>query len=65
MLLSIISAVMRAAMIDITDDEQRKIVRRLFHESGNVNVQTKDVNLCLVRLEIVHVCHSFRVNKQH
>lgn len=52
-------------MIDITDDDQRKIVRRLFHESGNVNVQTKDVNLYALPLEIVHACRSFRVNRQH
>lgn len=36
-------AVMRAAVIDINADEQRDIIRRLFRESGNVNVQTKEV----------------------
>ena len=36
-------AVMMAAVIDITSDEQREIVRRLFRDSGNVNVKTKDV----------------------
>ncbi len=36
---------MMAAVIDITNDEQRQIVRRLFRESGNVNVKTKTVCL--------------------
>jgi hypothetical protein len=38
-------AVMRAAVIDITTEEQRQIVRRLFREAGNVNVKTKDVRI--------------------
>ncbi len=33
-------AVMMAAVIDITNDEQRQVVRRLLRESGNVNVKT-------------------------
>lgn len=36
-------AVMMAAVIDIINDDQRDIVRRLFRESGNVNVKTIDV----------------------
>ncbi len=43
--LQIILAVMMAAVIDITNDDQRQIVRRLFRESGNVNVKTIDVDL--------------------
>jgi len=34
---------MMAAVIDIINEDQRDIVRRLFHESGNVNVKTIDV----------------------
>lgn len=41
--LNLIKAVMLAAVIDITSDDQRQIVQRLFEESGNVNVKTKDV----------------------
>lgn len=33
-------AVMMAAVIDITKDEQKTVVRRLLRESGNVNVKT-------------------------
>jgi hypothetical protein len=36
---------MMAAVIDITTDEQRQVVRRLFRESGNVNVKTTTVCL--------------------
>ena len=36
-------AVMMAAVIDITTDEQRQVLRRLFRESGNVNVKTLTV----------------------
>jgi hypothetical protein len=36
---------MMAAVIDITNDEQRQVVRRLFRESGNVNVKTTSVCL--------------------
>ncbi len=36
---------MMAAVIDITTDEQRQVVRRLFRESGNVNV--KPTTVCL------------------
>ena len=36
-------AVMMAAVIDIVSDEQRQVVRRLFRESGNVNVKTTQV----------------------
>jgi hypothetical protein len=43
--IQIILAVMMAAVIDITNDDQRQIVRRLFRESGNVNVKTIDVDL--------------------
>lgn len=35
---------MMAAVIDISNDDQREIVRRLFREAGNVNVKTLDVN---------------------
>jgi Na+/H+-dicarboxylate symporter len=45
-------AVMMAAVIDITNDDQRQIVRRLFRESGNVNVKTTDVYLNLFLLII-------------
>jgi hypothetical protein len=37
------TAVMMAAVIDITNDDQRQVVRRLFRESGNVNVKTTAV----------------------
>jgi len=33
-----------AAVIDITNDDQRQIVRRLFREARNVNVKTIDVD---------------------
>lgn len=36
---------MMASVIDITSDEQRDVVRRLFRESGNVNVKTTNVSL--------------------
>jgi hypothetical protein len=36
---------MMAAVIDIANDEQREVVRRLFRESGNVNVKTTAVCL--------------------
>jgi hypothetical protein len=35
---------MMAAIIDITNDDQRQIVRRLFREARNVNVKTIDVD---------------------
>ena len=38
---------MMAAVIDITNDDQRQLVRRLFREAGNVNVKTTDVNLSI------------------
>lgn len=34
---------MMAAVIDISNEDQREIVRRLFLEAGNVNVKTIDV----------------------
>jgi hypothetical protein len=46
-------AVMMAAVIDITNDEQRQVVRRLFRESGNVNVKTPAV------------CFLFNFNAKH
>jgi hypothetical protein len=39
---------MMAAVIDITNDDQRQIVRRLFREAGNVNVKTIDVDFQLI-----------------
>jgi hypothetical protein len=45
-------AVMMAAVIDITNNEQREIVRRLFRESGNVNVKTIDVCFRRIFIEI-------------
>ena len=41
--LLIFSAVMMTAVIDIATDEQKQVVRRLFRESGNVNVKTPHV----------------------
>ncbi len=38
-----ILAVMMTAVIDITNDRQRQVVRRLYRESGNVNVKTTAV----------------------
>ncbi len=57
-------AVMMAAVIDITNDEQREIVRRLFRESGNVNVKTTPVGFekCISYLKNRKY---FRVIKQH
>ena len=40
---SLILAVMMAAVIDISNGEQRKVVSRLFRESGNINVKTTAV----------------------
>ena len=40
-----IVAVMMAAVIDISNDEQRKVVSRLFRESGNINVKTTVVRI--------------------
>lgn len=40
-------AVMMAAVIDITNDEQKQTVRRLCRESGNVNVKTTMVRFHL------------------
>ncbi|CAF0777396.1 unnamed protein product [Adineta steineri] len=48
------TAVMMAAVIDITNDDQRQIVRRLFRESGNVNVKTKDNNQTALMLAVKH-----------
>lgn len=42
-MIDFVSAVMMAAVIDITSEQQRQVVRRLFRESGNVNVKTKQV----------------------
>jgi len=39
---------MMAAVIGITNDDQRQIVRRLFRESGNVNVKSIDVDFQLI-----------------
>ena len=39
------SAVMMAAVIDLAADEQKQVVRRLFRESGNVNVKTPHVSI--------------------
>jgi len=39
---------MMTAVIDIINDDQRQIVRRLFREAGNVNVKTKDVDFQLI-----------------
>jgi hypothetical protein len=44
---------MMAAVIDINNDEQREIVRRLMRESGNVNVKT--TNVCFVFLFILNI----------
>lgn len=41
-----------AAVIDITNDEQRAVVRRLFRESGNVNVKTASVRKTKNRIQI-------------
>ncbi|CAF3330091.1 unnamed protein product [Rotaria socialis] len=48
------TAVMMAAVIDITNDDQKQIVRRLFHESGNVNVKTTDSNQTALMLAVKH-----------
>ena len=40
-------AVMMAAVIDIINDEQKRTVRRLCRESGNVNVKTTTVRFYL------------------
>lgn len=42
---------MRAAVIEISNEDQRDIVRRLFRESGNVNVQTKEVFALIVSFD--------------
>ncbi len=39
---------MMAAVTDIINDNQRQSVRRLFHEAGNVNVKTIDVDFQLI-----------------
>ena len=51
---------MRAAVIDINDADQREILRRLFRESGNVNVQTKEV-----RRRCVFVLDVLRCSQTH
>ncbi|CAF1614470.1 unnamed protein product, partial [Adineta ricciae] len=48
------TAVMMAAVIDITNDDQRQIVRRLFRESGNVNVKAKDNQQTALMLAVKH-----------
>ncbi|CAF2854707.1 unnamed protein product [Rotaria sp. Silwood2] len=48
------TAVMMAAVIDITNNEQRQIVRRLFRESGNVNVKTTASNQTALMLAVKH-----------
>ena len=48
--------VMMAAVIDITNEEQREVVRRLFRESGNVNVKTPTVSFS---------CHSLHKYIEH
>ncbi|UJR14743.1 hypothetical protein I4U23_001734 [Adineta vaga] len=48
------TAVMMAAVIDISNDDQRQIVRRLFRESGNVNVKTKENQQTALMLAVKH-----------
>ncbi|UJR31990.1 hypothetical protein I4U23_019461 [Adineta vaga] len=48
------TAVMMAAVIDITDDEQKQTVRRLCRESGNVNVKTTASNQTALMLAVKH-----------
>ncbi|CAF1136886.1 unnamed protein product [Rotaria sp. Silwood1] len=48
------TAVMMAAVIDITNDDQRQSVRRLFQESGNLNVKTTDNNQTALMLAVKH-----------
>ncbi|CAF3102541.1 unnamed protein product [Rotaria socialis] len=48
------TAVMMAAVIDIANDEQRQVVRRLFRESGNVNVKTTASNQTALMLAVQH-----------
>ncbi|CAF1460677.1 unnamed protein product [Adineta steineri] len=48
------TAVMMAAVIDITDDDQKQTVRRLFRESGNVNVKTTMSNQTALMLAVKH-----------
>ncbi|CAF2768137.1 unnamed protein product [Rotaria sp. Silwood2] len=48
------TAVMMAAVIDIANDDQRKIVHRLFHESGNLNVKTTDGSQTALMLAVKH-----------
>ncbi|CAF4084833.1 unnamed protein product [Rotaria magnacalcarata] len=48
------TAVMMAAVIDIANDEQRQVVRRLFLESGNVNVKTTASNQTALMLAVQH-----------
>lgn len=57
---------MMAAVIDIASEEQRQVVRRLFRESGNVNVKTTQV--CFPSLAVLQrQCNSLdpsRATKQ-
>ncbi|CAF0880180.1 unnamed protein product [Adineta ricciae] len=48
------TAVMMAAVIDITNDEQKRTVRRLCRESGNVNVKTTTSNQTALMLAVKH-----------
>jgi len=45
---------MMAAVIDVNSDEQRQVVRRLFRESGNVNVKTTSSNQTALMLAVQH-----------
>ncbi|CAF1279168.1 unnamed protein product [Rotaria sp. Silwood1] len=48
------TAVMMAAVIDINNNEQKQIVRRLFRESGNVNVKDTVSNQTALMLAVKH-----------
>ncbi|CAF1141644.1 unnamed protein product, partial [Rotaria sordida] len=48
------TAIMMAAVIDITNDDQRQVVRRLFCELGNLNVKTTDNNQTALMLAVKH-----------
>ncbi|CAF1281668.1 unnamed protein product [Rotaria sordida] len=48
------TAVMMAAVIDINNNDQRQVVRRLFRESGNVNVKTTASNQTALMLAVKH-----------
>jgi hypothetical protein len=58
---SFVLAVMMAAVIDIASNEQREVVRRLFRESGNVNVKTTQV--CCQSVSCLFFCLcTYRTN---